>query len=303
MSNSTSNLMYRFVFRQVAFLGFVAFTLLVLWNPLRDLAVLAWNDERYTYLLAVPLLSAAMIVLKRERIFATAEWSPMTGAAAALLSAAVWLAAMMGSARMGVVEGLGLYAAAAAFAWIAAFGLCFGKAAATRAAFPLAFLLLMAPIPEFLMHKAEVMLQHGSADVTHVLMKLAGMPFFREGLTFALPGLNIEVAKECSGIRSSTVFWITAAAASYLFLRSPWSRLALIAITVPILIFKNAVRITTLSWLGVNVSQDVLHGDLHRQGGVPFGLIAIALLVPAVVGVRKLEDWTMRRRSVNALPK
>lgn len=286
--------MHRLSSRPAAFLGVVALTLLVFWNPLRALANLAWNDERYTYLLAVPLLSAGMIVLKRDRIFEAAEWSLKTGAAAALLSVAVWLAAASWAPAMGAVEGLSLYAAAAVFAWIAAFGFCFGRAAVQAAAFPLAFLLFMAPIPEFLMHKAEVALQYGSADVTHALMKLTGMTFFRDGLTFSLPGLDIEVAKECSGIRSSTVFWITAAAASYLFLRSPWSRLALIVLTVPILIFKNAVRITTLSWLGVNVSQDVLHGDLHRQGGVPFGLIAIALLVPAVVGIRKLEDWTRR---------
>ncbi len=289
--------------RHAAFLGFVASTLLVFWNPLRALVSLAWNDERYTYLLAVPLLSAGMIALKRGRIFAMTEWSPKTGAATALLSLTVGLAAAMWAAGMGAVEGLSLYGAAAALAWIAGFGFCFGKAAVKAAAFPLAFLPLIAPIPEFLMHKAEVALQYGSADVTHALMKLTGMTFFRDGLTFALPGLNIEVAKECSGIRSSTVFWITAAAASYLFLTSAWSRLALIVLTVPILIFKNAVRITTLSWLGVNYSQDVLHGELHRQGGVPFGLIAIALLVPAVVGIRKLEDWTRRRRSVSASPR
>lgn len=258
---------------------------------------MALEDERYTYLLAVPLLSAGMILLRRERIFAKAEWSPRTGAVAALLSVAAWLAAMAG-----VGESRSLTGAAMALAGIAGFGFCFGWSAVKSAAFPLAFLLLMAPAPEFLMHRAEVALQYGSADVTHVLMKAAGMPVHREGLAFSLPGLNIMVAEECSGIRSSTVFWITAAAASYLFLRSGWSRLALIVLTVPILIFKNAVRITTLSWLGVNVSRDVLHGDLHRQGGVPFGLIAIALLIPAVAGIRKLEDRARREKPVSALP-
>lgn len=295
--------MYRLPSRPAAFLGFVLLTLLLFRNPLQTLVSLAWNDERYTYLLAVPLLSAGMIVLKRGRIFAMTEWSLKAGVVPALLSVAAWLAAATWAARIGAVEGLSLYGAAVALAWSGGFGFCFGLAAVRAAAFPLAFLLLMAPMPELLMHKAEVALQHGSADVTQALMKLTGMTFFREGLTFALPGFNIEVARECSGIRSSTVFWITAAAASYLFLKSSWSRLALIILTVPILIFKNAVRITTLSWLGVNVTQDVLHGDLHRQGGVPFGLIAIVLLIPAVVGLRRLEDWTGRRISITAAPK
>lgn len=281
--------------RLASFFGFVVLTLVVFWSPLRALASLAWKDERYTYLLAVPLLSAGMISLNRGRIFATTGWSYKIGAVAALISLTVWM-----GAERGAVEGLSLYGAAVALAWIAGFVLCFGTAAAKAAAFPLAFLLLMAPIPELFMHRAEVGLQHGSAEVTYPLIKLTGMSVFRDGLTFSLPGLNIEVAEECSGIRSSTVFWITSAAASYLFLGSAWSRLALIILTVPILIFKNAVRITTLSWLGVNVSRDVLHGDLHRQGGVPFGLIAIALLIPTVAGLRKLEDRMRRLRSVNA---
>lgn len=295
MFSSSLNLTRHFRSRLASFIGFLALTLVVFWSPLRALASLAWNDERYTYLLAVPLLSAGMIAVKRERIFAATGWSYRTGAVTSLISLTVWMAA-----ERGAVEGVSLYGAAVALAWIAGFGLCFGTAAAKAAAFPLTFLLLMTPIPEFFMHQAEVGLQHGSAEVTYPLIKLTGMSVFRDGLTFSLPGLNIEVAKECSGIRSSTVFWITSAAASYLFLDSAWSRLALIVLTVPILIFKNAVRITTLSWMGVNVSLDVLHGDLHRQGGVPFGLIAIALLIPTVAGLRKLEDRMRWRRSVNA---
>lgn len=298
MSSLISNSMHCFPSRLAAFLGFVVLTLIVLWTPMRAVLSLAWNDERYTYLLAVPFLCAGMIFLKRERIFATTDWGFRTGAVAALMSVTAWI-----GTKQIAVEELTLHGAAVALACIAGFGFCFGKAPVKEAAFPLAFLLLMAPIPEYVMHRAEVALQYGSADVTYLLMKLTGMTFFREGLTFSLPGLNIEVAKECSGIRSSTIFWITAAAASYLFLRSGWSRLALIVLTVPILIFKNAVRVTTLSWLGVNVSQDVLHGDLHRQGGVPFGLIAIALLIPAIVGIRKLEERTTRPRPVTALPK
>lgn len=300
MLNWALNSMHRFPARCAAFLGLVVLTLFLLWKPLRALASLALDDERYTYLLTVPLLSAGMIVLKRGRIFAFSEWDLKTGAVAALLASVAWLPGVSLAAGLGDVERLSLNGGAAALALISAFGFCFGRTAVKAAVFPLAFLLLIAPIPEFLMHKAEVALQHGSAEVTHVLMKMLGMPVFRDGLLFSLPGLNVLVAEECSGIRSSTMFWMTSAAASYLFLRSGWSRLALMLLTVPILIFKNAVRITMLSWLGVNVSQDVLHGDLHRQGGVPFGLIAIGLLVPALAGMRKLEDWTKRRRSLSA---
>lgn len=295
--------MQSFTSRLAAFLVLLAAVSFLLWSPLRALIHLAWKDERYTYLLAVPLLSAGMILVKRQRILGLMETDLRAGVVGGVLSLIAWFLAGRWAPSLGPVDGLCLDGSAISLAWIAGFGLCFGGAAVKAVAFPLAFLLLMTPVPEPFMHFAEVGLQYGSADVTHVLMKSMGMPVFREGLTFSLPGLNIQVAEECSGIRSSTVFWITTAAASYLFLQSGWSRLALIALTVPILIFKNAVRITTLSWLGVNVSRDVLHGDLHRQGGVPFGLIAIALLIPAVAGLRILEEWARRERSVSASPK
>lgn len=295
-------MIHSFTSRVAVFLALLAATSLLFSSPLRALIHLAWKDERYTYLLAVPLLSAALIFVGKQRIFARTEVDPRVGAAVGVLSLVAWFLAGQWAPSLGPVDGLSLYGTAISLAWVASLGVCFGGAAVKAAAFPLAFLLLMTPVPESFMHKAEVGLQYGSADVTHLLMKLIGMPVFRDGLTFSLPGLDIMVAEECSGIRSSTVFWITAAAASYLFLRSGWSRLALITLTVPILIFKNAVRITTLSWLGVYVSRDVLHGDLHRQGGVPFGLIAIALLIPVVAGIRKLETWSKRERSVSASP-
>lgn len=106
---------------------------------------------------------------------------------------------------------------------------------------------------------------------------------------FSLPGLNIEVAEQCSGIRSTIALLISVAMASHLFFRSNWSKFCLIALTIPIAIFKNAVRITTLSWLSVYVSHDILNGPLHRMGGLPFTLVAIAILVPLSLLLRWLE--------------
>lgn len=193
--------MRRFPSRYAAFLGLVVVTLLLFWKPLRALGNWAWNDERYTYLLTVPLLSACMILLRRRRIFGSTEWDLKTGTTAALLSAAVWLAGVTWAARMNTVDSLSLKGAAVALVWIAAFGFCCGKTAVKAAAFPLGFLLLTAPIPEFLMHKAEVGLQHGSAEVTHALMKTTGMPVFRDGL-----GLSPRVRHESRHSWPGSVF-------------------------------------------------------------------------------------------------
>ena len=43
----------------------------------------------------------------------------------------------------------------------------------------------------------------------------------RHGTVFELPGIVLQVAQECSGIRSSWVLLITSLLASHLFLKNP----------------------------------------------------------------------------------
>ena len=101
--------------------------------------------------------------------------------------------------------------------------------------------------------------------MTTVVFKVIGMPFLRRGFTFSLPGIDIEIAKECSGIRSSLSLLLSAIVVGYLFLRSAWSQLFLAVVTIPIVIFKNAVRIAIISWLGIYVDRSFFFGNLHRR--------------------------------------
>lgn len=135
--------------------------------------------------------------------------------------------------------------------WQASFILCYGTRVLRATVFPWLFLLFMVPLPSLVLEKAIAGLQQGSTDVAHAFFRLAGVPVFREGSVFSLPGITIEVAKECSGIRSSLALFTTSLLAGYLVLRSGWSRLALEAAVLPVLILKNGLRIVTLSLLVV----------------------------------------------------
>ena len=173
--------------------------------------------------------------------------------------------------------------------WIACFILGFGMRAARKAAFPLVFLFLMVPLPVSLMDSAVVVLQRGSANAAYGLFKLAGVPVYRQGFQFSLPGVDIKVAEECSGIRSCIALFITSLLAAHLFLRSNWNKLFLGLVAIPIAIFKNAVRIFTISWLGVYVDSNFLYGRLHRYGGLPFSIFALALMLPLLFAFYKWE--------------
>ncbi|MFQ5906257.1 MAG: exosortase/archaeosortase family protein, partial [bacterium] len=168
----------------------------------------------------------------------------------------------------------------------------YGTRASRVAAFPLLFLLWMVPLPEFALDKFITLLQHGSAEVAHGLFRLTGVPVFRDGLVFSLPGIDIEVAKVCSGIRSSLALIITGLLAGYLFLRTSRSRLALVTALFPLLIVKNGLRIVTLTLLAVYVDRGFLTGNLHRKGGIVFFAIALALLALLLRYLQKVEANT-----------
>src|SRR3989337_658723 len=100
---------------------------------------------------------------------------------------------------------------------------------------------------------------------------------FREGFIFYFPGLNIEVAKQCGGIRSSLVLFIVSILAGHLFLSSWRSKFLLSLWVLPITIVKNCIRIVALTLFGVYVDPRILDSTLHRRGGIPFFIVALSL--------------------------
>jgi exosortase len=166
----------------------------------------------------------------------------------------------------------------------------FGGATLRRAWFPLLFLYAITPLPEPVVHGLEAALQEGSAGVAHALFRLAGTPVFREGRTFCLPGLAIEVSEACSGIHSTLVLFITSLVAGHLVLRKGWSRVLLTLLVIPVGLLRNGIRVVSLSWLTLHVDRGIIHGPLHRQGGpVYFGVSLLALLA-ALWGLRRWEQ-------------
>jgi exosortase/archaeosortase family protein len=109
---------------------------------------------------------------------------------------------------------------------------------------------------------------------------------------------DIEVAKECSGIRSALSLVITCVLAANFFLRTGWSRALLVISTVPITMLKNGFRIASLSILGVYVDERILGSDLHRRGGILFFVLALVLVWAEIVLLRKAEGKLKLKREV-----
>jgi exosortase len=261
------------------------------WRPLLDTALLTLQqDPHHSHIGLIPLIFLYLLWTQKGNL-ATA---PRDGTSRAAIPAivAILIAGLAFRSFGQVSTGLELTIWMAAFvaAYWAGFIFALGWQAAEKVLFPLAFLLFMIPPPAWLLEAVTDSLLWGTAWVTDWMFSLAGTPVFRQAYTFYLPGVAIEIAEQCSGIRSTLALVITGLIAGYFLLRSPWSRLVLILLLFPLSVFKNGLRIVTLTLLSIHVDPGFLDGDLHHEGGIVFFLITLAIMGLMIKGLRYAEN-------------
>lgn len=262
----------------------------MIYHPLNDLLDTAARREYYSHILLIPFISAGLIYWDRNKFFKKINYSPKEGIPISLFGILLYL---WGTGQKEIFN-QNDYTAILIFSviifWIGAFISLYGYQAMRKAFFPLAFLLFMVPIPMNIMEKIIYFLQLGSAEVTYLLFQIVDIQVTRNGFTFELPKVNIEVAKECSGIRSSLALFITSILIAHYFLRTGSRKIILIFCIIPITILKNGLRIVTLSVLAIYIDEKFLTGSfLHRSGGFIFYIPSLILLGLVLLFLRKME--------------
>ncbi len=262
--------------------GWILLSSLVFAKPLIALIQMAYVSGEVSYLMLIPFIGAWILVVDHRKIFRDLSYDRTLGAG--LFSCAVCVGLIASLVSGGSPSNLRLSSLilALVMVWMSGFLLLFGKAASKAASFPLLFLLLMVPLPQSLLNRTIYILQTGSAWITGAFFDLFGVPALREGFIFHLPGVNIEVTQECSGIRSSMVLLILALIVAHFYLLTFWKKALFVIFGLFIMILKNGIRIATLTLLAMYVDPSFLTGRLHHQGGIVFFLVGLVLLLPVL---------------------
>src|SRR5262245_46510396 len=161
-------------------------------------------------------------------------------------------------------------------------------------AFPVAFLIFMVPLPDAAVNWLERASMLASAEAAAVYFNIVGTALVRHGTVFELPGIVLQVAQECSGIRSSWILFISSLLASHVFLKTRWRKIVLVAFVIPLGILRNGFRILVIGLLCVHVGPHMIDSSIHRRGGPFFfalSLIPLFLLV-----------WWLRRQEMRSNP-
>jgi len=251
------------------------------------------NSDLNSYIILIPFVSLYLLYVDRTR-FSRSYQSSFVGAALPLVAGAGALifllagfdrtAGLSSNDRMSV-----MMFAFVTLLWAGGF-IFLGRRWMSTAAFPMFFLIFLIPLPDQIVYWMELGLKLLSADAASLFFALTGTPVLRTGRIFQLPGITLEVAQECSGIRSSWILFITSLVAAHLFLTKRWSKWILISAVVPLGILRNGFRIMVIGLLCVHIDPSMIHSVIHRRGGpIFFALSLIPLL---------LLLWFLRKREV-----
>ncbi len=275
--------------RNIIFFAIALTGIWIAYGPLQDLDA-AGQGANYSHIPLIPIVTGILMYLNRDKIFSEIKYSWSFGFVFLISGSLIFGLGTYLRNELNINDFACFMVLSAVLLWIGGFVLCYGARAFRIAQFPLLFLLLITPIPSAIMEMIIEVLQLGSTEVTQILFALIGIPFSRDGFVFQLPVINIEVAKECSGIRSSIALFITGIMAGHYFLRSGWRQVVLLLAMLPITIFKNGVRIVTLSLLAIYVDPKFLTDSwLHHSGGFVFYIPALVLMGVILWYFRKAE--------------
>ena len=282
---------------RIAGIAYLSLLIAFFFPTLVSLVIHVASSELHSYVLLIPFIAGYLIFIKRDQLPRHHSPSIPLGLFATVPAfAALALARLSSTSLQPLSENdyLGLMTLSFLCLLIAGGFFFLGRRWMAIAAFPVAFLSFLIPMPDAMAYGLETAAKLASAEAASLFFSLSGTPFLRQGTIFQLPNITIQVAQECSGIRSSWILFITSLIASNLFLRAPWRRAVLVAFVIPLGILRNAFRIVVIGLLCVHLGPQMIRSAIHHRGGPIFFAIS---LIPLF-----LLLWWLRRTEGKGIP-
>jgi exosortase len=228
-------------------------------------------DDNYSHGFLIVPLALYFAWRRRDDLAAAARKPSALGLLLVLASLGVFAVGVLGVERfltrvslLGVIAGCIVFTA--------------GWGALRILAFPLAFLLLMIPLPAIVFNQIAFPLQLLASHAGESALGVAGVPVLREGNVITLANTTLQVAEACSGIRSLVSLLTLAIAYGYFVDERRALRVLLAAAAVPIAIVTNALRVAGTGLAAYFVSPSAAEGFFHTFSGWVVFLVAVMLL-------------------------
>ena len=253
--------------------------------------ILQWMYERfmsadsyYSHGFLIPFVSAYFIWQQKDTLRSlpvTRSWWGLGLIIAALLlhlgGTVIYVFSVSGFSIFFLIVGMVLF--------------LYGPAICRAIWFPLAFLLLMFPLPAAILNDLSFPLKMFVAKVGAGIVSLLGIPVYREGFTITIPAGALLVGNPCSGLRSLISFVALGAVFAYTATMSTPRKWIIFLLTVPVAILSNLIRVPILILVSQYWGLEAAAPDtlVHTGSGFLVFVAGVALLlaVSRILGGRE----------------
>jgi exosortase len=244
------------------------------WLIIPGLVAQWWDEPEYSHAFLIPIVSGALAWSRRDELARLPIRPGYWGLAVMAFALVVYVTGKVGAdlflqrlSLVMMITGGVLYVA--------------GARVLGALLFPLAFLVLMIPLPGIIFNSIAFPLQLLAAKVSSVALEAVGVPVFREGNVMHLAAASLDVEEACSGIRSLLSLIALGVLYGHLAFSTWLPRILLMLLVPPIAIAANVLRVFVAGLLAHYVSVETALGVFHTAGGWAVFAIAAAFLVGA----------------------
>lgn len=230
------------------------------------------NDENYSHGFVVVLVSGYLVWQRRERLLSQpvrpSAWGLVIALGATLMLLAGWLASELFTMRFSLL----VFLCGAIIHW-------FGWRVMGVLAGPVAYLILMIPIPATVYDAVAFPLKLLVTKASVTVLKALGVMVVREGNIMMFPNITLEVVNACSGLRSLTSLLALGLAYVMLFVKVGWQKLALVLLIFPVALAANMIRVIGTGLLAQYFGQAAAEGFFHEFAGLVIFMSSLGILL------------------------
>jgi exosortase len=230
-----------------------------------------YNDDNYSHGFLIVPIAAYFAWERRDRLREARLQPSVLGLIVVLGSLATLIAGILGAELfLSRVSMIGVLAGTVLFV--------LGWQHLRILTLPIAFLLLMVPLPAIVFNQIAFPLQLVASQFGQSTLTLCGIPVLREGNVIILANTTLEVAEACSGIRSLISLLTLGIIYGYFTDSRMWVRTAIATATIPIAIIANGVRVAGTGIAAHYFGREAATGFFHTFSGWLVFIVAFAML-------------------------
>ncbi len=157
-----------------------------------------------------------------------------------------------------------------------------GREGLAVVAFPVAFLALMAPLPDRAIDALSLPMQQIAAGFTEAGLRVLRVPVTRDGLFLHLRGLTVHVTEACNGLRFLFAMTVVGVAVAWATQRTWRGRTAVVLLALVTAVVANMIRVLVTAVVGEYVGPWAAMGTAHVLYGK---IVYLGMLAPFALGV------------------